>query len=252
MIASVRLGMRLGMRNAAPGFTLIEVLAALAIASVVIIATAALIHNVALNFDRGTGRVGKADRLLLAVERLAADFGSARLVETGANNAMAAFAGTPTEVKFVAAGGVATGPRGEEVVSLSVEQIDGVSHLVRRRAAWLGPRTPFENVVLRDPVHLLDGQVDITFAYGRIAADGALTWSDTWSGQPVLPRLVRLEIRNRADGAELVPGAEFVLRADAPIACALPGATAGCLTGKGAATPAKDAPPKTEPSEARG
>ncbi len=240
-------------RHAASGFTLIEVLAALAIASVVIIATAALIHNVALNFDRGTGRVGRADRLLLAVERLAADFGSARLVETGATNAVAAFTGAPTEVKFVAAGGVATGPRGEEVVSLSVEQIDGASHLVRRRAAWLGPRTPFETIVLRDPVHLLDGQVDISFAYGRIAADGALTWTDTWSEQPVLPRLVRLEIRNRADGAELVPGAEFVLRADAPIACALPGAAATCLTGgKAQAAPANDAPPKTEPAEGRG
>ncbi len=122
---------RLSTRSAASGFTLIEVLAALAIASVVIIATAALIHNVALNFDRGTGRVGRADRLLLAVERLAADFGSTRLVETGATNAAAAFAGAPTEVKFVAAGEVATGPRGR-----------GSGQPVGRADRWRQPSGP--------------------------------------------------------------------------------------------------------------
>ena len=62
------------------GFTLVEVLAALAIASVIIMASAALIRNVALFFDRGTRGVTEAERLMLAVERLAGDFGSARFV----------------------------------------------------------------------------------------------------------------------------------------------------------------------------
>src|SRR5438270_13267752 len=76
------------------GFTLVEVLAALAIASVIIMASAALIHNVALFFDRGTRGVTEAERLMLAVERLAGDFGSARFVwrrtEYGAAAAFAA------------------------------------------------------------------------------------------------------------------------------------------------------------------
>ena len=66
--------------SARDGFTLIEVLAAFAIASVIILATAALIRDVALHFDRGTRGVNEAERLMLAVERLAADFGSARFV----------------------------------------------------------------------------------------------------------------------------------------------------------------------------
>ena len=73
---------------------MIEVLAALAIASVIIMASAALIHNVALFFDRGTRGVTEAERLMLAVERLAGDFGSARFVsrrtEDGAAAAFAA------------------------------------------------------------------------------------------------------------------------------------------------------------------
>ena len=48
------------------GFTLVEVLAALAITSVIIAATVGLTHNVALYFDRGTRGVAEGERLLLA------------------------------------------------------------------------------------------------------------------------------------------------------------------------------------------
>jgi prepilin-type N-terminal cleavage/methylation domain-containing protein len=231
-------------RETTAGFTLIEVLVALAISAVVIVATAALIHNVALNFDRGTRSVTNADHLLLATERLAEDFASARpLPQTvGKADAQVAFSGEPARVRFVAAGGVAAGPQGEEVVSLTVEQVEGMSRLVRRRAKWLGPRTPFASLPLQDPVNLLEGRVDIAFAYGTIAADGKLTWSDSWSGQPQLPRLVRLTVQDHASGAELIPSPQFVLRADAPMACAMPGANADCLTGgKPQNAPAKDA-----------
>ena len=62
------------------GFTLIEVLAALAITSVIIAATVTLIHMVAGNFDRATRGVDAADGLMLAVQRLASDFSAARYV----------------------------------------------------------------------------------------------------------------------------------------------------------------------------
>jgi hypothetical protein len=188
--------------------------------------------------------VASAERLLLAVERLAADFASARLVPQsgGGANATVAFVGEPTRVRFVAAGGTAAGPQGEELVSLTVEEKDGASHLIRRRAAWRGPRTPFESVVLREPVQLIDGNIDIAFAFGRLAPDGAVTWTGTWNAQPLLPRLVRLTVRDRASGAELIPGIQFVLRADAPIGCAVPEASAACLNGsKPPGTPAKTA-----------
>jgi prepilin-type N-terminal cleavage/methylation domain-containing protein len=231
------------LRQSEHGYSLIEVLAALAIGSAVIAATATLIHNVAFNFDRGMGLAGKADQLLLATERMAADLRSARQVpRSSAANAAVAFAGRPSQVKFVAAGGVVSSQQGEELVTLTVEDIEGVSHLVRRRALWFGPHTPFESIRPGDPVDLIQGQVDITFAFGGIAADGNPTWSDSWDDSPLLPRLVRLSVRDRASGAELLPDMQFVLRADAPLACAQPGAKADCLTGKRSpqSAPAKD------------
>src|SRR6266478_3664654 len=80
-------------RSGRDGFTLVEVLAALAIASVIIIASAALIRNVAVYFDRGTRGVTEAERLMLAVERLAGDFSSVRFVSRRTKDgAVAAFA----------------------------------------------------------------------------------------------------------------------------------------------------------------
>ncbi|MBR0871359.1 prepilin-type N-terminal cleavage/methylation domain-containing protein [Bradyrhizobium tropiciagri] len=245
MTATARRGFR-----ASHGFTLIEVLAALTIGSAVIIATAALINNVALNFDRRTAVVGRADQLLLAVDRIAADLGAARQLQQSADggDATAAFNGDATEVKFVTGGAAVAGTRSEEVVSLQVERTDDVSYLVRRRARWRGRQIPFASVLLQDPVRLIEGQVDISFAFASPGPDGTLTWRQTWSGQQLLPRLVRLTIRDRASGADLLPGLQFAVRADAPIDCAQLGASAKCATGD-KSEPAKE--PTKEPTAAK-
>jgi prepilin-type N-terminal cleavage/methylation domain-containing protein len=214
------------------GFTLIEVLAALAIASVIIMASTALIHNVALFFDRGTRGVTEAERLMLAVERLAGDFSSARFVsrrtEDGA--AAAAFAGEPASIIFVGAGRAASGARDDDLISLIVEEDGEVSRLVRRRATWPGPRARFEDVTPQDSVVLIEGKLDISFVFGRVTPDGALAWYPSWAGEGVLPRYVRLILRDRATGADLLGEADFVIRANAPSACGRSDAAVACLS----------------------
>lgn len=229
--------------GAAPGFTLIETLAALVIGSVIILATANLVHDVALRFDQGTRRVQDAERLMLALERLARDFGSTRFVtRKGDNGAAALFTGHSAGALFVADAEISSGPRGEEVVSLTVEQDDDVARLVRRRGAWPGLRTRPEEVALGDPVVLIEGRVDIALAYGRLATGGAtddgtgprglISWSDNWSGEFSLPRFVRLTLRDRSTGVDLFPGAEFIIRSDAPPSCTGSGGGpgGGCLS----------------------
>lgn len=221
------------------GFTLVEVLAALAIAAVIIAATGALVHNVALHFDHGTRGVSEGERLILAIERLAGDIGSARFVtRLSEGSATLAFIGEPATAAqparmiFVSAGGVAANASGEEVVSLTVERDEDVARLVRRRAPWLGSRTRFEDLTLHDPVVLLEGKFFISFAFGRLSEDNALAWSDDWRGQ-VMPRFVQLKLRDRLTGADLLTGAEFVIRADASAGCAqggAPGGSAACFS----------------------
>jgi prepilin-type N-terminal cleavage/methylation domain-containing protein len=214
------------------GFTLIEVLAALAIASVIIMASTALIHNVALFFDRGTRGVTEAERLMLAVERLAGDFSSARFVlrKTEVGAAGAAFAAEPASIVFVGAGRAASGSLDDDLISLMVEQDGEISRLVRRRATWPGPRARFEDVTPQDSVVLIEGKLDISFVFGRFAPDGALAWQANWAGEGVLPQYVRLNLRDRATGANLLGEADFVIRANAPAACGQADAVVACLS----------------------
>jgi prepilin-type N-terminal cleavage/methylation domain-containing protein len=217
-------------RAGCDGFTLIEVLAALAIASVIIMASTALIHNVALFFDRGTRSVTEAERLMLAVERLAGDFSSARFVprRTEQRIAAAAFAGEPSGIVFVSAGRAASGSLDDDLISLAVEQDGEVSRLVRRRATWPGPRARFEDVTPKDPVVLIEGKLDISFVFGRFAPDGALAWQANWAGG-ALPQYVRLNLRDRTTGSNPLGEADFVIRANAPAACGQADAAVACL-----------------------
>jgi len=220
------------------GFTLVEALAALAIASVIIMASAALVHNVALFFDRGTRGVSEAEGLMLAVGRLASDFGSARFgwrrTEDGVAAAFAAEqAGSerPASVVFVGAGRAASGARADDdLISLRIEEDGEVRRLVRRRATWPGPRARFEDVTLQDPVVLIEGRLDISFVFGRVTPDGALAWYASWVGERALPRYVRLILRDRVTGADLLGEADFVVHADAPAACGRADAALACLS----------------------
>jgi prepilin-type N-terminal cleavage/methylation domain-containing protein len=220
------------------GFTLVEVLAALAIASVIILASAALIRNVALFFDRGTRGVTEAERLMLAVERLAGDFGSARFVwrrtEDGSAAAFAAEQASserPARVIFVGPGRAASTARvDDDMISLTVERDGEVMRLVRRRATWPGPGARFEDVTMQDPVVLIEGKLDISFVFGRVTPDGALAWYASWAGERVLPRYIRLILRDRATGADLLGEADFMVRANAPAACGRADAALACLS----------------------
>ncbi len=77
---------------------------------------------------------------------------------------------------------------------------------------------------------LLEGALDMTFVFGRVAPGGALEWSESWIGQTTLPRFVRLILRDRTTGSDLLGEADFVVRADAPAGCGRPDAATGCLS----------------------
>jgi prepilin-type N-terminal cleavage/methylation domain-containing protein len=219
------------------GFTLIEVLAALAISSVIIAATVTLIHMVAGNFDRGTRGLDAADGLVLAVQRLASDFSAARYTvwttQTGfavAFKAERADGEKPARIVFVSERRSESELSTNEVVSLTIEQTDETTRLVRRRAAWTGPDMLIDHISPQDAVVLLKGDLDISFLFGRLAPGRGLVWSTAWISETTLPRFVRLVLRDHATGANLVGEADFIVRADAPLACGRSDAGTDCLS----------------------
>ena len=228
------------------GFTLIEMLAALAIGAVVIAAMAGLIRTVGLSFERGTRGVASAERVLLAVERLAADFGSARFIlrlDAGSGTQAALFTGARDKAIFVTAGHAAIGERDDEMVFLTVEGDRDTTQLVRRRAAFPGAGAPLAKIVPGDPVVLLEGPIDVGFAFADAAPGQAPRWSATWINQPQPPRQVRLIVRDRVSGADVLAPTVFAIRADAPGTCAVADATPACVAPSAGAPAAAPAPP---------
>jgi hypothetical protein len=82
----------------------------------------------------------------------------------------------------------------------------------------------------QDPVVLIEGNLDISFVFGRRVSGGGLAWSTAWNDATTLPRFVRLVLRDRATGADPVGEADFIVRADAPAACGRPDARPDCLS----------------------
>jgi hypothetical protein len=96
-------------------------------------------------------------------------------------------------------------------------------------------------VAPQDPVVLIEGKLDISFVFGRFTPDGALAWQTSWAGEGALPQYVRLNLRDRATGANLLGEADFVIRANAPAACGQADAVVACLS---VATSAQSAAPE--------
>jgi general secretion pathway protein J len=202
------------------GFSLIETIAALAVSSAIILGIGALIHQNVFFFDHGTHTVDQADELARATEALKRDFAGTRfVVEKSRQGSHAIFGGAPGSVLFITGGGRGTGPLGEEVVGLTVEDSDDVTRLVRSRAAWPGPRMRVTEAALHDQVVLLKGKLDLSFSYSELMPDGTLAWYTHWNGSTGLPHSVRLNLRDSETGADLTEPPEFPIYADAPADC---------------------------------
>jgi type II secretion system protein J len=211
------------------GFTLIETLAALALASFIIAAASALVRQGLFTFDRGAEGVDQEEELSLALSCLRRDFAAVRYVRKKAPVGATSSSARPVEfigqadgqpnIIFVTGGGRATGVAGEEIVGLSVEVGDSVTKLIRRRAPWTGPMQPLATARLQDPVVLLRGNIGVSFSYSQFTPNGTLVWRDRWVNATALPHSVRLTLRDGDSGADLQT-AEFPIRANAPASCA--------------------------------
>jgi type II secretion system protein J len=203
------------------GFTLIESLVALAITSLIVLSAGALIRDGLFYFDRGTRAVDETEEFALAVDCLTRDFGAARFVRPkGGDRRAASFtADGEGKVRFVTGGDKAPGAQGEEVVEYSVERNDDISQLVRRRAAWSGPRMAVEDADPQDPVIVLKGNFDISFGFSDLTPSGELAWRDEWAAEESLPHSVKLSLRDPQSGVDLLSDGDFLVRANAPMSC---------------------------------
>lgn len=209
------------------GFTLVEVLVATLLMTVILAALATVTAQWMPNWSRGMARVQRAERLALGLDRTVADLAVAEMVPINGDARVPLFEGAELAVTFVR---TAVGPNirpGLEIVRL-VEKADSQGlALVRERAPFV-PMPRDAQIRFTDQVVLVRSPFRVTFSY----AGPDQVWQPEWRGQMQLPEEIRIAVRDGATGQVLGMSSATVVHADAWAECARAKNATACLTAR--------------------
>jgi prepilin-type N-terminal cleavage/methylation domain-containing protein len=187
--------------SASAGFTLIETLAALAIAGAMFAVIAEFSGRTLRNWHHGEATIAVMEMLTRGLGRLQVDLASAvPMTPPGTDGSAVYFAGNESTLRFVAATGFGAGNRGLELLNIAAEPDHDDVLLVRQRGPVLNPPAQ-----MRDPVVLMRGRIQLRFAY----RDAAGQTFKSWTNKPTLPTAVLVQVLGQ-DGTPVFPTA-FVL-----------------------------------------
>jgi general secretion pathway protein J len=207
------------------GFTLIEVLMATLLMTVILGALATVTAQWLPNWNRGMARVARAERLAIGLERIAADLSVAEMIPINAEARAPLFEGAELSVTFVR---TAVGPNsrpGLEIIRL-IEKADAQGlALVRERASFV-PMAADAQIRFADQVVLIRSPFRVSFSY----AGPDQVWQKEWRGQKQLPDMVRISVRDIASGQVLAVSSAAIVHVNAPAECARAKNPPQCLT----------------------
>lgn len=211
----------------AAGFTLVEVLVATLLMTVILAALATVTAQWMPNWSRGMARVQRAERLALGLDRIVADLAVAEMLPINGDAKVPLFEGSELAVTFVrTAVGPNIGP-GLEIIRL-VEKADSQGlALVRERAPFV-PMPRDAQIRFADQVVLIRSPFRVTFSY----AGPDQVWQKEWRGQMQLPEKIRIAVRDGATGQVLGMSSATMVHADAWAECARAKNATACLTAR--------------------
>jgi general secretion pathway protein J len=206
------------------GFTLIEVLMATLLMTVILGALATVTAQWLPNWNRGMAHVQRAERLAIGIERIAADLSVAEMIPLNADTRAPLFEGAELSVTFVR---TAVGPNarpGLEIIRLIEKADDQGLALVRERAPF-APMPADAQIRFADQVVLIRSPFRVTFSY----AGPDQVWQPAWRGQKQLPDTIRISVRDIATGRVLAVSSAAIVHANAPAECARAKSPVQCL-----------------------
>jgi general secretion pathway protein J len=207
------------------GFTLLEVLLATLLMTVILGALATVTAQWLPNWNRGIARVQRAERLAIGLERVLADLSVAEMVTMNSDNKRPMFEGSELSVTFVRS---AVGPNtrpGLEVIRFIEKADDRGLALVRERAPF-NPMPSDALIRFVDQVVLVRSPFRVSFAY----AGSDQNWQPTWRNQMALPATIRISVRDAGTGQVLAVSSAAIVHVNAPAECARAKNIAACLT----------------------
>ena len=209
------------------GFTLIEVLVATLLMTVILAALATVTAQWLPNWNRGMARVQRAERLAIGLERMGADLSVAEMIPFNGNSKTPLFEGSELSVTFVR---TAVGPNarpGLEIVRLiEKSDVQGLA-MVRERASF-EPMPSDAQIRFSDQVVLVRLPFRVTFSY----AGPDRVWQREWHGQKQLPDMVRIAVRDSTTGEVLSVSSAALVHINGWAACARAKNISACLTAR--------------------
>ena len=211
-------------RSNAAGFTLIEVLLATLLMTVILGALATVTAQWLPNWNRGIARVQRAERLAIGLERALADLSVAEMIPPSGDSKRPLFEGSELSVTFVrTAVGPNTRPGLEIIRLIEKADADGLA-LVRERAPF-APMPDDAQVKFADQVVLIRSPFRVSFSY----AGPDQVWQREWRGQKQPPDMVRISVRDIATGRVLAVSGAAIVHINAPAECARAKNAVQCL-----------------------
>jgi general secretion pathway protein J len=214
-------------RKRIAGFTLVEALLATALMGVILAAIGTVTAQWLPNWNRSFERVQRAELLAVGLERIIADLAVAEFVTATDGAAPPVFDGAELSVTFVRS---ALGPNtrpGLELVRIAETGGEKGLMTVRTRARFLplgrdgAPTQPSP----ADPVALLRAPYRVTFSY----AGPDRVWRNVWRGERLLPKAIRVQVRDATTDRTLAISTALLMRADMPADCILAEVLNDCL-----------------------
>jgi len=193
------------------GFTLVETLAALAIAAAVFAVFAQFAGWALRNWNRGEHTIAAMEMLTRGLGRLESDLALASpMAPPGSDGSVVYFNGDSNGLLFVAATGFGAGNRGLELLLISTVTENEETLLVRQRGAVTYPPAQ-----LRDRVTLLRGRMQIRFSY----RDHSGQTLPTWSRHADLPAAIGIDFLAAGQGPVFPATILLPLRTNLSIEC---------------------------------
>lgn len=214
-------------QNGEAGFTLIEVLLATLLMTVILAGLATITAQWLPNWNRGMARVQRAERLAIGLERVAADLSVAEMIPANSDTRAPLFEGNELSVTFVrTAVGPNTRPGLEIIRFIEKGDAQGLA-LVRERASF-APMPSDAQLRFADQVVLIRAPYRVSFSY----AGADQVWQPNWRGQMQLPDMIRIVVRDASTGQVLGISTAAMPHVNAPAECARAKNPAACLTAR--------------------
>jgi general secretion pathway protein J len=210
------------------GFTLLELLVAIALFSFISLALFEGLHFGILAWGRGGAHADQADHVMFVqslVRRLLED-AYPEYVSNGPADGHANFEGTATSVSFLATTPAALGGGGRSHFALSGAQKEGRKSLVLTSKQELADddETPAPARTI-----LLSDIAGVEFSYfGRTRSDKGPQWRNFWTGESSLPQLIRVQIQFPQADARAWPDLLVAPRITVDVGCAFDPLTKRC------------------------